>query len=221
MARKNPWFRLYTEMVKDRKIRRLDVAHRWLWIAVLTAASESPHPGLLLLTDGHPLDAHDLADIASLPLKDVRCGLQMLEQRGMVVIESGVWSVPKWGERQYRSDTSTERVKAFRERQERADGTAHETAVKRSNPVTGNAPEAETEAETDVTPPTPPPELGAVDNRSLSHGHYPFDERSAVDASVAQLHRSLASHDLAANGAHLNGNGAVMAGTNSTNKENP
>lgn len=50
-------------------------------------------------------------------------------------------------------------------------------------------PETETETETDVTnPPTPLPIVPSVDNRSASHGHYPYDDRPAVTASVARLH---------------------------------
>ena len=54
--------------------------------------------------------------------------------------------------------------------------------------------ETETETETDVNPPTPLPSVPSVDNRSASHGHYPFTDTPAVDASIAALHESLASY---------------------------
>ena len=79
MAKKSmPWFRLYTEMPSDRKIRRLKVEHRWLWVCVLCAARQSPIHGLLLVADGVPCDEQDLADMSGLSPRQVAAGLAAL-----------------------------------------------------------------------------------------------------------------------------------------------
>lgn len=191
MARKKmPWFRFYTETVTDRKIRRLKIEHRWLWVVVLCAARQSPVEGVLVLSEREPIEPADLADMGALTERQVVSGLKALEAAGLIEMDSniGAWSVPKWGDRQYKSDNSTARVTAMRERQRRSD----ETLQARSSDGPSNAPETETE--TDVTTPLPPFAIvPPVDNRSASHGHYPYDDRPAVAPAVAQLHASLAS----------------------------
>jgi hypothetical protein len=52
----------------------------------------------------------------------------------------------------------------------------------------------ETETPTDVSnPPTPLPIVPSVDNRSASHGHYPYDDRPAVSQAFAQLQSTIAN----------------------------
>ena len=71
-----PWFRFYVEALSDRKLRRLTPAQRWLWVAVLGAARQSPIPGHLMVSEREPMDAHDLADKISGQIKDP-LGLQI------------------------------------------------------------------------------------------------------------------------------------------------
>lgn len=92
------WFRLYNETIHDRKLRRLPPAQRWLWIAILCAASDSPDRGRLLLSDGEPVTVDDLADMAALPMKAVRDGLAALERLDMVRRDESVIIVTKWDE---------------------------------------------------------------------------------------------------------------------------
>lgn len=189
MAKKRmPWFRFYVEAPADRKVRRMKPEHRWVWVCVLCAARSSPTPGELWVAPGDPMVVEDLADLAGVSVKVAQAAVDHMVQLGMVE-GSEPWVVPAWGDRQYESDTSTDRVKKHRAKQAgNGDGTPDETLQRRSS----NAPETETE--TDVTnPPTPLPVVPSVDNQSASHGHYPFDERPAVHAAVAQLHGSLAS----------------------------
>jgi hypothetical protein len=140
---KRPWFRFYVEAASDRKLRKLDPAHRWLWVAVLCAAGSSPIPGELLLTDHQPLDAEDIADIAALPLPTVEAGLAALVSAGLLVKDDtlGCLTVAQWSARQFESDTSTERSRRSRERA-RSDGA---TLQERSS----NGPESESDTETD------------------------------------------------------------------------
>jgi hypothetical protein len=180
MARKKmPWFRFYAETVSDRKIRRLKIEHRWLWVTVLCAVRQSPVEGVLMLSDDEPFGEDDLADLGALPVRAVRAGLTELERSGLIERVAsgpwfGAWSVVKWSERQSKSDTSTDRVRAHRARSKEAEGTADETFHDRSRNGHGNAPEVEVEVEeeTDVTnPPTP---LSKGGSRS-SAGHIPWN----------------------------------------------
>ena len=42
-----PWLKLWTEIRNDTKLRRVDVAWRWAWVAVLTLAAETDDSGEL------------------------------------------------------------------------------------------------------------------------------------------------------------------------------
>ena len=147
MARSLPWFRFYTEAITDRKIRRLDPAHRWLWVTVLSAARMSPTPGELYLSDGMPLTADDLADLAALPLPTIAAGMTALVDAGMV-IGSDPWTVPAFAARQHESDTSTERVRRHRAKGNAA-ATPDVTGMERFTtvPVTPSDTESDTDTE--------------------------------------------------------------------------
>jgi DNA-binding transcriptional ArsR family regulator len=113
---KRPWFRVYTELFADRKVRRLTPAHRWLWLAVLACARTSPQPGALLVADGVPCSVGDIADVAALPKRTVTNGLAALEGEGLIERrgEGQTWFVPKWMDRQFESDVTAERVAKHR-----------------------------------------------------------------------------------------------------------
>lgn len=137
-----PWFRVYVEVMRDRKLRRLKPEHRWLWIGVLSAARESPVPGELRLSDGDPVTAEDLADIAALTFRQVKDGLQAFAGSNMITTSEGVITVVAWGARQYESDTSTQRANRSKQRRmEREcndDATLHQASMQRSPSVTEN-----------------------------------------------------------------------------------
>lgn len=149
MARSpRPWFRFYVEAFHDPKLRRLPVAQRWLWAAVLGAARQSPVSGVLVVGD-EPMTDADLADFAGIPVKDVRSGLANFERLKMIGRdpETNRWCVLQFHARQYESDSSTERTSQWRSRKRHGD--ADVTAV-------GTPPETET----DNYPPNPPPPAG-------------------------------------------------------------
>lgn len=109
---KKPWFRVYVEMVRDKKMRRLTPAQRWLWVVMMAAARESPIPGVLMLSETEALTAQDLASAADVKLKDVEDAipklmgpLEMLERDPVY----DAWFIPSWWERQFESDTRPHR----------------------------------------------------------------------------------------------------------------
>lgn len=120
------WFRFYSDTIKDPKIRRLSLAHRWLWVAILSLAKESPEPGRLLLSQDVPVTPEDLSDSASIPMKQVTSGLEILESQRMVHYEGNIIVVTHWDDRQFTSDGSNERVKRHRAKKRNDDVTLHD-----------------------------------------------------------------------------------------------
>lgn len=119
---KRPWFRFYTEALTDPKLRRLTPAQRWLWVAVLGAARQSPTPGWLLLTEEEPLSARDLSDLAGVAVKATKDGLAAMERLGLVEHSDGIWRVCKWDDRQFESDDTTKRTAKHRTKERSING---------------------------------------------------------------------------------------------------
>lgn len=132
MARKvMPWFRFYAEAPSDRKVRRLKrPEQKWVWVCCLCLARQSPLPGFLLISDREPVTLEDLADLAGMPEPAVSKAVAAMQSVGLIERDDmlGAWFIPSWDSRQYPSDTSTDRVRAHRERTEG-------TGMKRSKPV--------------------------------------------------------------------------------------
>ncbi len=151
------WFRFYTEAISDKKLRRIardnneSMAHvLGVWTIILSMASDSPIRGTLLISDEVPATIDDINDAAGC---NVTATFQKLLVTGLVtpgVTEDGqtVYTVPAWDKRQFESDSSATRVKRHRERKKAAQNSADVTLQQRSS----NAPDTETESETEETP---------------------------------------------------------------------
>lgn len=139
-----PWFRFYTEAMRDPKIRRLKPSERWVWVTILSAARESPLSGVLMVSEAVPYSWDDLADYAGMKVKEIEVATDKMHSLGMLSFDQdlGAWRVTKWNDRQYESDSSAERVAKHRDKQQGCN--AGITAV-----VT--PPETETETESDKT----------------------------------------------------------------------
>lgn len=138
-----PWLRLYTEVTRDRKLRREKPETRWLWIAVLCLARSSPQPGRLMLSDGSPVDVEDLADEAAITLAAARRGVARFRSTGMLTLDErdGVLCVTQWGERQFASDRATDRSR--RHRESNGDATAYRPPMQRPSDGDATAPEVQ------------------------------------------------------------------------------
>lgn len=110
--RKQMWFRMYTETMRDMKIMRLSVTHRWLWIAVLSAARESPISGELMLTQTLAVDELSLSQYANLRVQDVHVGLKLFQDLELIYWDDtkSAWGVTAWSDRQFESDDVAIRV---------------------------------------------------------------------------------------------------------------
>lgn len=184
---KKPWFRFYTEAVGDRKLRRLAPETRWLFVACLSAARMSPQPGTLLVSDGVQMVEEDLVDIACLSAGAVRRGLSSLLTAGLLDRDqNGCLFVPKWRERQFESDVSTDRTRKHRSMERPIDvpGTHQNTET-----------EAEAEEETSPDqlelehPPTPRPAAVAADD-GFEEFWQQYPRRNGVRAGKADAQKA-------------------------------
>lgn len=113
------WFRFYSDAINDRKFRRIAYETQQpvatvlgIWAIVLSIASESPVRGALLIG---PLPANE-NDVSMAAGCNVSETFQLFCETGLVTQVDGVWCVSAWDKRQYASDASSDRVKAYRER---------------------------------------------------------------------------------------------------------
>lgn len=141
-----PWFRLYTEAFSDRKVLRLTPVQRWIWVAILGAARESPSAGSLHIAEGVPMTTTELARFADVRETEVRRALPIMASLGMITIEGDAINVTNWGHRQFESDDVTARTQAHRERSNEQDANVPKTVPTN---VRRNTPETETEKEKD------------------------------------------------------------------------
>ena len=138
------WFRHYAGMVRDDKLVRIAIRSKqpiervvWVWGAILESACE-------LNADGHfEVDSAEIARFLAIEVKHVRAILKHLTDAGHIY--RGV--ITKWADRQFKSDKSAARTAKYRENKR----TSRDGAVT-SQPRHGDAPETETETETDYHP---------------------------------------------------------------------
>ena len=109
---KFPWFRLYTETVDDEKLRLLAFEDRWHFIALLCLKGQG------LLDEGGPLLMRKVAVKLGLDTRALEEVARRLSEVGL--IDQNTLQPLAWDKRQMKSDSSAERVKAFRERKKQA-----------------------------------------------------------------------------------------------------
>lgn len=139
------WFRCYTEIKRDRKLRRLPISYRWIWVVIMAMGKESPIQGRLLISENIPATIEDIADEAAADIEETEKAIQKFIEQDMLHEENGVLVLTNWGKRQYVSDNSTERVRKCRQRKK-------ETLQKRysNNEVTPPETDTETDTETEI-----------------------------------------------------------------------
>ena len=132
----NQWLRLYSEIIDDEKIRMLAFEDRWHYIALLCCKSSG-------VIDNDP-------DIEFLNRRlGVKLGLQKIElenlQKRLIEVRliDENWQPLAWDKRQFKSDSSTERTRTYREKLK---NNINETSQKRHS----DRAEADTEAEADI-----------------------------------------------------------------------
>lgn len=147
MATKFPWFRLYTEILDDKKIKRVcrvtgesKALVIGVWVILLTLASDSDERGLLYISDDTPYTIDDLSAETGLDEDALVTVLNEFTKLGMLAkVENETLQISKWNDRQYKSDVSSARVKKHRE-----------TLHNRYSNSDVTPPESDTESDTDT-----------------------------------------------------------------------
>ncbi len=126
------WFRLYSEVVNDPKVQKLPCEDFRAWVNLLCLASEN---------DGKLPPIEDVAFALRMTLDGARTVVERLSSGGLIDRVSGGadgyhYAPHGWAKRQYKSDTSTERVKRFRQRSETVSETPPETETDTEQRVT-------------------------------------------------------------------------------------
>ena len=100
-----PWFRMYVETVNDLKLRRQPPDVRWVWVAVLASARQSPLPGTLLVSERIPMTLDDLAEVAAVSTETVTKAVDAFIDADMLHRDDeSRLAVVNWASRQFESD---------------------------------------------------------------------------------------------------------------------
>lgn len=118
------WFRFYAEVLDDPKIQKLpnELLKSWLNLLCLTAKCDGVLP-----------PCNDIAFALRITPAEVNMVIDELRRRGLIDKRGNRLQPHNWDERQYKSDTSTERVKRFRKRKRNVSETANETDQSRTD----------------------------------------------------------------------------------------
>lgn len=164
----NPWFRLYTEMVDDEKLRLLAFEDRWHYVAILCCKGK----GLIDSGDTQAMLMRKLSVKLGLTQRETETVLMRLEEVGLV--DSSTAQPSGWNDRQFLSDVSTARVKAYREKVKR-EGNVSETAQEEDTDTDTKQKEEEANASLSAAPTCPHQQIVA-----LYHEHLPVNPRIKI-----------------------------------------
>lgn len=99
------WFRFYSDAVRNPKVAALSDREFRLWVALLSAASENA---------GELPPAEELKHVLNTRLDHLLTGLERLITAGLIDRLERGYEPHHWSKFQYKSDTSTDRVKKHR-----------------------------------------------------------------------------------------------------------
>jgi len=103
-----PWFRMWAEAVDDEKLRLLAFEDRWHFVALLCLKAQG------VLDERNPaLRRQKICIKLGLDSLELETVMKRLVTVGLVTSKG---QPVNWGKRQFQSDSSTNRVRAFRER---------------------------------------------------------------------------------------------------------
>ena len=102
------WFRMYTELLHDPKVQRLPPALFKFWVNLLCIVNEYSRD------TGELPTAEKIAFAARMRPVRSHSAVSALTTRGLVDARDGGLFLHGWANRQYKSDSSTDRVKRYR-----------------------------------------------------------------------------------------------------------
>lgn len=101
------WFRFYADAMRHPKVAKLPDATFRLWVQLMCVAAEN---------DGRIPCAEDLKFMLNRRLDHLLRGLDDLIRASLIDVLDDGYEPHSWSERQYKSDTSTDRVRKHREK---------------------------------------------------------------------------------------------------------
>lgn len=118
-----PWFRVYSELLTERKIERIRrttklprVVIRGVWVTLLAMANDSPQRGVLLWAEGVPVTTDELCDDLEMDRAELDALMAEFETLHMIGHQEEIIECTNFGKRQFKSDSSADRVKRYRAR---------------------------------------------------------------------------------------------------------
>jgi hypothetical protein len=106
------WFRFYHEFIDDPKVAMMSDSDQLLWVKALCLASESEQRGCILLND------EEIAWRLRCSIESWKHAIDKFRAKGMIEHCPSGYKITSWDKRQFDSDNSAERTKAYRERLE-------------------------------------------------------------------------------------------------------
>lgn len=178
------WFRLYHRIIDDEKIRLLAFEDRWHFIAICCLKAD----GLLDEPEGD-LKQRKIAVKLGVQLRELDEIKRRLCEVGLV---TETFHPVSWNDLQYQSDSSTERVRRFREKQKKSEkANKNNGETQRNVSVTVQDTETETDTDKDRGREDAPPADFAFVGKTIKLKVKDFDRwqkaYSAVPDFIAEL----------------------------------
>lgn len=109
------WFRLYSDVLNSPKVQTLspDIFKVWINCLCIACNKDETFQGTLHET------IVETAYALRLPVSETQEALDSLVAADLLYIEDGLYHIVNWDKRQFKSDTSTERVKSFRDKKKK------------------------------------------------------------------------------------------------------
>jgi ribosomal protein S21 len=135
-----------------------------------------------LLSEDLPITVEDIADEAAVDTEEVEQAIERFKEQNMIHEEDGIYVLTNWDDRQFVSDTSTERVRKYRQRK-------RETLLKRSGNDEVTPPDTETDTETDTEK-----DKRSCPNSTNPDGDSSPSEKQQPSKKYGEEHMQLAEH---------------------------
>lgn len=120
------WFKFYSEMIDDPKIKRLSTHQKWVWVTLLCLASRNDTRGQVsLVTDEIPLSNWDIGHACGFDPTDEESPEEIVDlaikefvkMRMIAINKTGIITIQNFDKRQSASQSDAERSASYRERQ--------------------------------------------------------------------------------------------------------
>lgn len=143
------WFRWDNTSRHNRKLRALPVEGRWLYVSLCEIASELKLNGVVHVVPGVKYSDDQLADESKVPLDRIRPCLEAMKTLQLIEEDGDGLFVTSFAERQYQSDSSAERTKAYRHRKS-TNGDGVVTVCDGHSDDVVTPPDTDTDTDTDI-----------------------------------------------------------------------